>query len=316
MKHLNLLFLMSLACAVLIYGMEEKTSSFSSSFRARARASGSEKMLKQIEGNSPADRIKCTILDVSHQKIEYLNLEKLLNMFPNLKTLKAVGCEITKIDPIVTPDDGLTYIDLSGNNLKKWQMSFVAKAKALKKLNLSNNSILEIDLQDALEGLSLDLENNYLSLVELHKIKRGKPLAFLNLSGNNLSYKAYTQMLPYVPAGKKDELFYKRIVNLIIAGAAGTVTTLGALAYSQKEEQIDRNYYGTAGTEERDEADIWSRTAASFFAGAFVAGLTYKKLNDADRKIYALQHEQWVKKIDLRNQQSGLKLIEEEDKSN
>jgi hypothetical protein len=309
MKHLNLLLLTCLSCMGLIYGMEEETSSIGFSYRSKP------KKLTSLVGNSPEERINCRELDLSHTEMEYVNLENLLSIFPNLTTLNAVGCGLTKIDPITTPNNTLKNIDFSGNQLQKWQMSLIAQAVALKQLNLSDNKIDQIDLKGTQEGLSLNLENNDILYLELHPLYK-KPLAYLNLNGNNLTEAAYHEMLPYLPVDHATDKLFSRIGNLLIAGSMGTVVTLLGLYYGWYREQDDRNVRGTAGTVLQDKEEIWAFTELSFLGGGGTAAALYYKLNKASDKLYALQHQQHVKEIDLGCQQNGWKLLRDEHDKN
>ena len=313
MKHLSLLLLTCLSCTSLIYSMEKGKNKEHDLVGFSSNPSSRSLKLTKLSGTSQNQRANCTELDFVDERPDSINLERVLQMLPNLQTLKAVGCKITNIDQITTPNSTLTSLDLSGNQLQKWQMNLVAKATALKNLDLSNNKINEINLTEAQEELSLDLHNNEILYVELHQIRRGKPLAYLNLSGNNLSEQSYHKMLPYVPVDQGWDRTVSRIGNLIIAGAAGTVVTLLGLYYGYYQEQRDRNYYGTHGTEMRDEEETGGFTYGSILAGFGVAGGSYYKLNKMSDKIYALQHLQWVKKIDLSHQQSGIQLLRDEE---
>lgn len=313
MKHLNLLLLTCLSCTGLIYGME-KRGNREHDLVGFSSCPGSKPLkLTKLEGHSHEECTNCKKLDLSGKPMEIINLEDLLRIFPNLKTIKVVGCGITKIDPITTSNNTLENIDLSGNHLQKWQMSLVARAAALKYLDLSNNKINEINLRGAQKGLSLSLKNNDILFVNLHEISRGNPLAYLNLNGNNLTQASYHEMLPYVPADKGTNQLMSRVGNGIIAGAAGTLVMLLVLCYGWYREQYDRNYYGTSGTEPRDEAETGAFTIASFCAGFSATTGIYFKLNQISDKMYALQYQQWVKKIDLDNQQAGIQLLRDEE---
>ena len=314
MKHLSLLLLTCLSCTGLIYGMEKRRNKEHDLVGFSSGPGSRSLKLTALVGNSSEERRNCTELDLSSEKMEFVNLENVLSIFPNLETLKMSGCGLTKIDPITTSNSTLTSLDLTGNQLRKWQMSLVAKASALKTLNLSDNKIDEVNLIGAQKDLSLDLHNNDLLFIYLMQISREKPLAFLNLSGNNLTEEAYHTIVPYVPVDKKSNLFWSRVGNLVIAGSVGTVATLLGLYYSWYKEQDDRNKRGTWGTETEDKEETWGYTITSVLAGVGTTVGIYKKLNNASEKVYALEYEQWVKGIDLSHQQNGVKLLEDLEK--
>lgn len=117
-------------------------------------------------------------LDLSNNKIENIST---LFQNPSLSRLNLSGNRISEF-ALTDYLTSLTDLDLSQNGLTSFSINTSSGVCGLKQLNLSDNSLKEIDVSGCQDLISLNLSTNLLSEFSLYQI----PLKSLNLTNTSL----------------------------------------------------------------------------------------------------------------------------------
>lgn len=102
---------------------------------------------------------------------------------PQLQKLTMRDCELSTIEPLANSQK-LTYLDLSGNNLRN--ISALSNMADLQELNLASNAVNDLSALAGLSNLS-KLDVSFNSLASIAPISASKALTWLDASNNGIT---------------------------------------------------------------------------------------------------------------------------------